>query len=418
MMFCLCDATSFYASCEVIFRPDLRGKPVCVASNNDGFIVARSPEAKKLGVPDLEPLFKVKHLLEKHNVTVFSSNYPLYGDISKRIMDTLRDFSPSVEVYSIDEMFLDLAGIPQPWPEYGQEIKNRLWNEIRMPVGVGIAPTKTLAKLANHAAKKIPKLAGVCVLDTPEKWRWLQSRIPTRKIWGIGERFSTRLSAMGIHTALDLASADPKWIRRRFNVCLERTIEELNGHPCIELEEQPPAKKQIYCTRSFGFHTTDLTHVLQAVSLYTSRAAEKLRAQNHMVKCLHVFMNSSPFKPNYRSDSTVALMPYPTNDTRIIIATAVNAARRIFRPGTEYLKAGVGLVDIEARQPSQLDMLHPGQSQAQDRVMQMLDAVNNRYGKGTLHSAAEGIQKRWYMRQQYRSPAYTTRWSDLPTIRC
>jgi DNA polymerase V len=417
-MYALVDCNSFYASCEQIFRPDLRGKPVVVLSNNDGFVVARSKEAKALGIPDLEPYFKVEAILKKHKVAIFSSNYFLYGDISKRVMDTLRECAQDVEMYSIDEMFLDLNGISTPFAEHGKQIKARLWDDIRIPVGIGVAPTKTLAKLANRAAKRIPKLNGVCILDEPAKWQWLQKKFPTRKVWGVGEKFSERLARMGIATAYDLACADPKLIRKRFNVCLERTVCELNGIPCMELDDYPEPKQQIYCTRSFGFHTSNLNDILQAVSLYAARAAEKLRAQNHVVKCMNVFMHSSPYKPNYRSGSTMALLPYPTNDTRIIIYTAVEAAKRIYHPETEYLKAGVGLVDIEDRQPYQADLLHPGQSQAQDKVMRMLDTINQRYGKGTLHTAAEGIQKRWYMRQQYRSPAYTTRWDDLPSIKC
>jgi DNA polymerase V len=417
-MFALVDCNGFYASCEQVFRPDLRGKPVVVLSNNDGFVVARSKEAKALGIPDLEPFFKVEPLLRKHAVAIFSSNYPLYGDMSERVMQTLRGFSPHLEIYSIDEMFLDIRGIPEEPKAYGHTIKSRVWDHVRMPVSVGMAPTKTLAKLASRTAKKIASTGGVCVLDQPHKWEWVLRRVPVSAVWGVGRRLSARLAELGIQTAWDLASSNPKMVRRRSNVCLERTIEELRGRPCLELEELPPAKKQIYCTRSFGNKARDIQPILEAITLYATRAAEKLRGQNHLALSMHVFVHTSPFAPNFHSVSEVAKLPYPTDDTREIVRLARSVVKKLYTPGHAFLKAGVGLIDIIDRKYYQFDLLHTGQPEKTDRLMHVLDAVNRRQGKGKLFLASQGISKPWYMRQHFTSPEYTTRWEDIPVAKC
>ena len=415
-MYALVDCNSCYASCEQIFRPDLRGKPVVVLSNNDGCIIARSKEAKALGIPDLQPFFKIKGLLKTHNVNIFSSNYQLYGDISQRVMNTLGDFAPDIEVYSIDEMFLSLDGIQGDLRDYGQAIKSRLWKDVRMPVG--IAPTKTLAKLANHAAKKIPKTQGVCLLDTPVKWRWLQKRLAVNKVWGVGSRLSRRLKEQGIETVLDLANADAKHIRHLFSVNLERTIEELNGTPCIPLEDQPPPKKQIFCTRSFGEKPSTLPVLQNAVCSYATRAAEKLRAQGYFANCIQVFINTSPFEPNYYSRGITVKFPYATDDSRLICSVARKAVEDIFRENKRYLKAGVGLLDLTDKSFCQQDMFTKGQGARSDHLMAVLDKVNGRYGQGALYLASEGSKERWSMRQQYRSPCYTTSWQDVPRVTC
>ena len=415
-MFALVDCNSCYASCEQIFRPDLRGKPVIVLSNNDGCIIARSREAKALGIPDLHAYFKVKHLIKRHRVAVFSSNFRLYGDISQRVMDTLCHFSPNIEIYSIDEMFLDLAGMKLPLHDYGQTMKQTLWQQVRMPVSVGIAPSKTLAKLANYAAKNIQKCQGVCLLDSPNKWQWLLQRVPVTKIWGVGSRIGKRLADQSIYTAADLARSNPKAIRRHFSVCLERTIEELNGTTCLELEDTTSDKKQIYCSRSFGQKPSELAPLLQAVGLYACRVAEKLRAQKHLVRTIHVFIHTSPYQPNYYSNSTVIKLAYPTDDSRIIAAKARQAVRSLFRPGYNYLKSGVGLIELIPKKYQQQDIFQAPQKENSDALMKTLDNINQRYGQGSAFLAAEGIRKRWQMRQQHRSPCYTTDWNDLPII--
>jgi DNA polymerase V len=416
-VFALVDCNSFYASCEQVFRPDLRGKPVVVLSNNDGFVVARSKEAKALGIGDLQPFFKIESLLRRNSVTIFSSNYPLYGDLSDRVMFTLKNFSPHIEVYSIDEMFLSLRGQHYEAGQYGREIKIRLWEHVRMPVSVGIAPTKTLAKMANRTAKKVRKMDGVCTLDEPYKWAWVLRRVPVTAIWGVAGRMAARLTDLKIRSAWDLASANPKIVRRRSNICLERTIEELNGRPCLELEGQPPDKKQIYCTRSFGKKATTLQPVLEAISLYAARAAEKLRAQKHLALAMHVFIHTSPFKPDFHSVSDVVKLPYPTDDTRLIAGLARDTASRLYSPGHAFLKAGIGLVEIVDRKYYQFDLLHPGQSEKSGRVMAVMDRINRNEGRGTLFLASQGVSKPWYMRQQFTSPQYTTRWDELPVVK-
>nr|WP_101757343.1 Y-family DNA polymerase [Oceanicoccus sp. KOV_DT_Chl] len=414
----LVDCNACYASCEQIFRPELRGKPVVVLSNNDGFVVARSKEAKALGIEDLVPFHKIEHILRRHSVTIFSSNYPLYGDISNRVMDTLNQYSPSIEIYSIDEMFLDFTGIQENWSEYGHRIKDTVWQHVRMPVGVGIAPSKTLAKLANHVAKKHRQGNGVCVLDTPEKWEWVLRRLPVTKVWGIASRLAKRLAEHHIYSAWDLAASNPKMIRQMSSVCLERTIEELNGRQCYGLEELPPAKKQIYCTRGFGHRLTELEPIQQAVSLYTRRAVEKLRQQKHLAQTIHFFLHTSPFEPGFYSNSQVVQLPFPTDDARVITKAAKQAIMNLYKPGHRFMKAGVGLIAMVDKKHHQFDLWHPGQSEHTDKWVKALDQVNHRFGKGTVHLASEGFTKKWYMRQQFTSPAYTTRWSDLPVIAC
>lgn len=417
-MLALVDCNSCYASCEQIFRPDLRGKPVVVLSNNDGFIVARSREAKALGIEDLQPYFKIEHLLHQHQVTVFSSNYALYGDISNRVMTTLRRFSPEVEVYSIDEMFLQLAGLHGSLNELGQTIKNTLWQEIRMPVGVGIASSKTLCKLANRAAKNIPQCAGVCVLDTEKKREWLLRHTPVDKVWGIGRRLTKHLAEFQIHTADDLAKADCKILRRRLNINVEKTIAELNGIACFELEEQPPAKQQIYCSRSFATKFSEIQPILEAMATYAGRATEKLRQQNSLVSTIHVFMHTSPFEENYVSRSTTAKLPYATDDVRIITACARDCIHKLFSPGHRYMKAGIGLIEVLPKTHNQLDLFHAGQPLKTDFLNNALNKINQRYGRGSIYLAAEGVGRKWAMRQTFKSPAYTTNLSEIPEVFC
>ncbi len=415
-MFALVDCNSFYASCEQIFRPELRGKPVVVLSNNDGFVVARSKEAKALGIPDLEPFFKIEKLLRRHRVAIFSSNYPLYGDISNRVMTLLSAYSPHVEVYSIDETFLQL-GRRDNWQDLALAMKQRLWRDLRMPVGVGVAPTKTLAKLANRTAKDFRKCQGVCVLDEPWKWQWVLKRFPANKIWGVGRRLAAHLAEMHIHTAADLASSNALALRRRLSINVERTIAELNGEACFALEEVPPTKQQIICSRSFGKKATSLTPVQQAVSLYAARAAEKLRAQHGQTQLMRVFIQTSPFQPNYISRSKWVQLPYHTDDSRLLVAAARQAVAALYVPGHAYLKAGVGLADIQPRRHQQLDLWQPGQTRKTDRLMALIDRINAQQGKGSVFLAAQGVSTHWYMRQQFCSPQYTTKWSDLPVVR-
>jgi len=417
-VFALVDCNSFYASCEQVFRPDLRGKPVVVLSNNDGFIVARSKEAKALGIPDLEPTWKVEHLLRKHRVAVFSSNYPLYGDLSNRVVSTLRQHAAELEVYSIDEVFVHPWAVDGDLKALGHTMKQAIWRDVRIPVGVGMASSKTLAKLANRAAKKIPALDHVCVVSNNTQREWLLKRADIQDIWGIGRRLGKQLRYLGINTAWELSRADVKWLRKRFSVCLERTIAELNGISCLALEQAPPPKKQIYCTRSFGQKAATLAPILQATALYATRTAIKLRQQHHLARVIHVFLQTSPFDKNHYARSCTLQLPYPTDDTRLIVAAAVQGAAQLFKEGYLFLKSGVGLVDIIDKTHRQADLFTRAQPIKSDTLMQVMDSINAKYGSNTIHTAAEGVNKKWAMRQGYRSPSYTTNWRELPKAFC
>ena len=286
-----------------------------------------------------------------------------------------------------------------------------------MPVGVGIAPTKTLSKLANHAAKKI-KTSGVAVLDHPYKWHWLQKRLPINKVWGVGKRLTRRLNAVGIHNAYQLAQADPHFIRKQTSVNVERTIRELNGEPCIGLDEEPAPKKEIFVTRSFGQKTDSEEELLRHISRYAAAAAEKLRSQNSFCTSLYLFAFTSEFKPGFYSNSVVVRLPYPTSDSEMIIHYAKAGMRQIYRPHSLFAKCGIGLLDIRDRQFYQFDLFTPGQSQRTDDLMQVIDTINQRYGRDSVTFGAEGLTGKWTMRQHKLSPAYTSSWTEIPRIHC
>ena len=416
-MFALVDCNSFYASCHQVFRPELRGKPVVVLSNNDGCIVARSREAKALGIPDLKPFFEVEGLLKQHKVHIFSSNYALYGDLSNRVVSTLSNFSNCLEVYSIDECFLALEENNAEWLRMlGLEIKDKIWDHVRIPVGVGIAPNKTLAKLANRAAKKISVCHGVAVLDTPLKWEWLQKRTAVVDVWGVGRRTAKKLNSLGIFTAYDLAKSQPKQLRKRFNVNVERTIEELNGVVCLGLDESIENKKQIYCSRSFGEKVTELNPILQASSLYARRATQKLRKQKHLAKTLHVFLQTSPFQENYFHRSAVVKLPYPSDDLRLITHYARLGIKNLYQPGHRFSKSGVGLIEIVDPCFYQNDLFNSKQSLRSMQLMDVIDKINHEFEHGVF-LASEGFKKKWKMRQCYKSPRYTTSWCDIVRVK-
>lgn len=422
-MFALVDCNSCYASCEQIFRPDLRNKPIVVLSNNDGVIVARSKEAKALGVPDLEPYFKVEKLIRQHKIQVFSSNYELYGDISHRVMQTLREFAPQVEIYSIDEMFLYFEGFEKlfkttgDWVDYGSKIKRTLWKEVRMPVCVGIAPTKTLAKLANHIAKRSEKCQGVCVIEQPHQWYGVMKKLPVRKIWGIGREYEKQLGYMGVDTVYDLLQQDTKLMRKKFSVNVERIICELNGISCIPLEEVPEPKRQIYTTRMFGAKICDLPSLQEAVSQYASRACEKLRQQDGLVKTISVFIQTSRFHNTPYHCSKVMQLPYPTSDTRTVISAAKQALPSIYKEGLPYAKAGVGLIEIIKKSPTQYNFFNEYQSPQSEAIMKVLDAIK-RKDLAHITIGACGLRQTWKMQRHRKSPNYTTRWGEIIGLEC
>jgi len=417
-LFALVDCNTFYASCEAIFNPAVRGKPVVVLSNNDGCIIARNKEAKALGIPGMLPFFQVRKQVEDAGCHIFSSNYELYGDISARVMKLMEHCALELEVYSIDEAFLRLPG--ERFGSYrsqGKAIRDMLWKQVHMPVCAGIAPSKTLAKLANHAAKKISRLDGVCVLDSPDKWEWLLARIPLDDIWGIGSRISRRLNDMGIVNGLQLARSNPKWLRRQFSVVLEKTIRELNGEPCLDLDLEPEPKRDIVCSRSFSYKITELHELQQAISLYASRAGEKMRKQNGLTATVWVTLESFQGGQRFYRQRLVKL-PHLTNDSRLIARAGADAIEQLYRPGLRYKKCGIGLLDIRTRKYQQQDLFAPQQPERSRSLMNTMDRINQRYGRYTVQLASSGIQPKWLMSRNFKSPAYTTRWADIPVIRC
>lgn len=420
-VFALVDCNNFYASCEKLFRPDLKDTPVVVLSNNDGCVVARSREAKLLGIKMGVPVFQIKAEMQRHGILAFSSNYALYADLSSRVMRTLEEMAPRVEVYSIDEAFLDLTGIESAISlvEFGQQVRERIGHWIGITVCVGIAPTKTLAKLANHAAKKYPATQGVVDLTNPDRQRRLLALVPVDDVWGVGRRLSKRLNALGIATALDLANASPRAIRDQFSVVLERTIRELNGESCIELEEIPPTKKQIVCSRSFGAKVTHFELLREAVCEYATRATEKLRKEQQQAKVLTVFIRTSPFKdnePQYSNSASGELL-IPSCDTRDFIELANHLLKRIWKDGFRYAKAGVMLSDFYDPgmfQPGLFDDVSTRSNSQQ--LMSVLDTINQS-GAGKVFFTGQGTKKDWSMKREYLSPAYTTRWDQLPRVK-
>ncbi|HIE9653177.1 TPA: Y-family DNA polymerase [Klebsiella variicola subsp. variicola] len=405
-----------------MFRPDLQGRPVVVLSNNDGCIIARSAEAKKLGIKMGDPYFKCKDYFRQQGVVCFSSNYELYADMSNRVMTTLEEMCPRVEIYSIDEAFCDLTGVRncRVLEEFGRELKDTVYRNTRLPVGVGIAQTKTLAKLANHAAKTWKATGGVVDLSNVERQRKLMALLPVDEVWGVGRRISKKLEAMGIKTVLQLADTDIRFIRKHFNVVLERTVRELRGEPCLGLEEFAPVKQEIVCSRSFGQRISTYEEMRQAICLYASRAAEKLRGEHQYCRFISAFVKTSPFALNepYYGNSTSVKLLTPTQDSRDIITAATKCLDAIWRDGHRYQKAGVMLGDFYSQGVAQLNLFDDNAPrQNSEKLMEVLDHLNAKDGRGTLYFAGQGIQTSWQMKREMLSPRYTTRFSDLPVVR-
>lgn len=422
-VFALVDCNNFYASCEKLFDPKLAGKPVVVLSNNDGCVVARSAEVKALGIPMGVPWFKIQKEARQYGIVAFSSNYALYADMSNRVVEVLGQFSPNLEVYSIDESFLDLSGFNRDLVEYGQTIRQRIQQWLGLAVCVGIAPSKTLAKLANHCAKKgLAGAAGVCDFTTMSDAALTQlfACIEADEVWGVGRKIGARLAELGITTVLQLREANSNLIRAKFSVVLERTVRELRGQSCLALEEVAPDKQQIMCSRSFGQYVYEHAELAEVVSSYVSRAAEKLRAQDSLAGALLVFIHTNPFnpkEPQYQRSMTIPL-PEATADTRILVSWALKVLRRIFRPGYAYQKAGVMLSDLRPQKMAQVSLFADPDIERSHRLMATLDIINQRWGTGTLRSAAEGMEKPWQMKRQRLSPGYTTDWNGLPVVGC
>lgn len=424
-MYALADVNAFYASCEKVFRPDLRGKPVAVLSNNDGCVIARSAEAKRLGIKMGMPWFQLRLVQLPEKLHIFSSNYELYASMSNRVMSHLEELAPLVEQYSIDEMFVDIRGIDNciDFEAFGRQLREHVRNGTGLTIGVGMGPTKTLAKSAQWASKEWPQFHGVLALTPGNRQRTVKllSLQPVGEVWGVGNRLTKKLHAMGITTALQLAQSNPAFIRRNFSVVLERTVRELNGEQCISLEEAPPPKQQIVCSRSFGERITTYDALRQAICQYAERAAEKLRGERQYCRHIAVFVKTSPFVVNetYYGNVASEKLMNPTRDTRDIIAAAVKSLDRIWLDGYRYAKAGVMLNDFTPTGVSQLNLFDEIQPRAHsDQLMKALDSINHS-GLGKVWFAGRGIASEWQMKREMLSPAYTTRWSEIPvaTIR-
>ncbi len=394
-----------------------------VLSNNDGCVIARNAEAKTVGVKMGDPYFKQKDLFRRYSVVCFSSNYELYADMSSRVMFTLEELSPRCEIYSIDEAFCDLAGVRncRVLADFGRELKDAVYQNTRLAVGVGIAQTKALAKLANHAAKKWQRqTGGVVDLSNLDRQRKLMAALPVDEVWGVGRRISKKLEAMGIKTVLDLADTDICFIRKHFNVVLESTARELRGEPCLELEEFAPVKQEIVCSRTFGERITDYDAMRQAICSYASRAAEKLRGEHQYCRFISAFVKTSPFalnEPYYGNSASMELLT-PSQDSRDIINAAVKCLDKIWRDGHRYRKAGIMLGDFFSQGMAQLNFFDENAPRAgSDKLMEVLDHLNTKGGKGTLYFAGQGVQQKWQMKREMLSPRYTTRYSDILRVR-
>lgn len=426
-VFALVDCNNFYASCEKLFDPRLAGKPVVVLSNNDGCVVARSAEAKALGVPMGAPWHQLRELARRTGIVAFSSNYALYADMSNRVVEVLGRFSGGLEVYSIDESFLDLSGYhglnEGGLFGYGVEIRRRVGQWLGLAVCVGIGASKTLAKLANFCAKKgLAGRDGVCdfTVMSERELNELFEAIPVEEVWGVGRRLSERLREMGIETVRGLRDAET--IRSRFSVVLERTVRELRGDSCLELEEVVPAKQQIMSSRSFGQYVYALDELREAVASYIARAAEKLRAQDCLAGAVQVHIRTNPFKPRepQYQRSVMAPLPEPTADTRALVGFAVKLLESIFRPGYAYQKAGVMLTELQPFEQRQGTLFGVGSEVEMERsaaLMSAMDQINARWGRGSVRVSAEGVERAWQMRRGHLSPAYTTSWEDLPPVK-
>ena len=412
-MLALVDCNNFYASCERAFRPDLRGKPVVVLSNNDGCIIARSQEAKDLGYKMGDAFFKVKRRLQGDGVAVMSSQYALYGDMSHRVMSSLHEFTPRVDVYSIDEAFLDLSGF-NDLPSYARQIKQSIEQWTGIPVSIGIAPTKTLAKVANRIAKKTPSLGGVLMLEPP----YPLDDVEAGDIWGIGRRISKRLSQMGIDTVGQLARSDPRHIRKTFSVVVERTVRELQGLSCIAFDEAPPHPQNIMVSRGFKGRVRSLQHLSEAVAFYASRAAEKARGKQVFASQLTIFIQTSPFSdgPRYANSAAVSF-EVPVNDNARLVKAARYGLRQIFKPGFEYQKAGIMLTGLVYETARQSTLFSHDDDSRQNNLTATLDRINARFGRETVRLASSGFDRPWWMARERLSPCYTTRWRDIPLIR-
>ncbi len=424
----LVDCNNFFVSCERVFNPKLMGKPVVVLSSNDACIIARSNEAKKLGIKMGGPLFKVQDIIKKHNVMVYSSNFPLYGDMSARVMQTLTNYSTDIEVYSVDESFLYFPNYIGTFTSVAQEnayyrlyahmVRKKVKQEVGIPVSIGLGPTKTLAKVANHLAKKNPEYSGVCDLTDHPQLDDILKKFEVADIWGIGSRYTKFLQRYGINTAYDLKNCDEKWVRKNMTVNGLRTVLELRGTPCISLQDAPDAKQSITVSRMFGKNVTERTELQEGLVFHISTAAEKLRKQHMVAGVITVFVCFTHYYDTQRFyDSVTIQLPMATAYTPSLIAHAQRCLDALFKKGLIYKKVGVIIDDLYPESSLQVNLFTPVPNlDKQSKVMQAIDTVNARMGKNKLFYAGAGIQKAWQTKWSKKSPSYTTNWNELLTI--
>lgn len=411
-MFALVDCNNFYVSCERLFRPELRNKPVVVLSNNDGCVISRSEEAKTLGISMTAPWFSIKDIVKAHQVTAFSSNYTLYADMSARVMTNLARFTPHAEVYSIDECFLGLNGLKfKELDSYGKEIHKTVVRNTGIPISIGIAPSKTLAKLANKLAKQ----RKVYVLDTAERISAAVNEFPVQDIWGIGRAYTRKLNSAGILTAGDLRNKPLEWVRKNFTIQGVRLWYELWGRSCIPLSQSADRRKAVCTSRQFGKLTESYEDIAEAAAVYTTRLAEKLREDNSCASLLSVRLATNPNRkelPQYFKTITIPL-PYPLNNTPDLVKYALLGLKKIYTAGYKFSKVEVTASGLVPEQEIQLNLFHSDPGLKKNKLSKLMDKLNKYYGRGTLRTAAEGFEQPWAMRRNYLSPAYTTNWNDI-----
>ena len=418
-MFALADCNNFFASCERVFRPDLQGKPVIVLSNNDGCAVARSNEAKALGIKMGDPFFKIRHIVEKNDVAVFSGNMALYGDMSQRVRWVLEEFAPAIEVYSIDEAFLDLRGLTGvDFDAYAKKISSECWRQTSIPVSVGIAPSKTLAKIASKLCKQYPKLRGGCYMHRPQDIEKVLRKFPIEDVWGIGRRTAAKLHSMGIKTAWDYTQLPDYAVRKMFALTGLRTWRELRGEPCIEFEDGFEAKQSICVSRSFAHEISDVEELGEQIANFASSMAEKLRQQKSVAAEMTVFAYTNRFKDNEPQTYGNSLVHFkqPTNDQRVIVSSAVSAAYELFKCGYGYKKAGVVAKHICQENEVVRSLFEDTEAtEREHRITSALDVINGTFGRGTVKLAAQG-SGRIKSSSEKQSPHYTTLWEDIPVV--
>lgn len=417
-MFALIDCNAMYVACEQVFRPDLRRLPCIVLSNNDGIVIAANRLAKEAGINKFAPYLKQQKHAEAKEVNVFSSNYALYADLSTKMMATITSFSPRSHIYSIDECFLDISHfscVESDLNSFGQRIRQTVWKECRLPVCFGAGDTLTLSKVANKIAKVNKDLNGVCIIDSEEKRQHCLADYPISDVWGIGKNLTQKMKSNGIKTALDLANLDPKQAKYYFNIDVERIVRELNGQSCKEWDECRADKQQIFSTRSVGCRITTRNTLKQELAFHIATVARKARSQKSSCSVLMAFANTSPFDDIPQSFKETYTFEYPTNDTSQLTKAITLMTDKLFKQGVSYYKVGVGAIELVSDKYRQTDLF----AEPDDpKLMQVLDKLNLKFGRGSLFLAAQGISQEWQMNRRFLSPQYTTKLKDLPQIQC